>query len=798
MGLFERWRKQKPRPEQPRGHPAGSLFDLTTPEVTPVAPSEAPRAAAPVARFAGRPPSVTASAPNASSGGVQQLSRTVQWIGPGTSTNISGQLVPGGMLYVGRGLRAATGSGIEPALIDPTLSVRGSRPDHSGATMGYWPTYADINPQARAAYLSWLAGGRRDPNAYIGYVFLFFYGLERRALVDIPKDSSLLWEVPHLRAEVQRLLGLYRANNSFRGYASRFLDVLDLQGSQGESGNAKPPALEVAHRYEPPTALAVEIGSFAADGKPVPADWALAWAWYHPEIHLRTPATRCPEEFATLFKARYTKSHQDGITVRATKKQIGVEYYAASAGIRSASLSMSIPDVFTAAVPTRQLAKIVDSVTEDLDPYSRYLGRNPDGRHSLGAAALLPEDLAGDPGPEVAQLRDWAHQLAEAGEATAGSDLMSRWPTKSPDRMAKNESVTLSQLLGRHGYGIEPDVRLGGPAITPATPVVVFRTGAQPPQAATPSYAAAATLVHLVTAISAADGHVSPAEQDHLVAHLENALELTAGERARLEAHTRWLVANGVKLTGLKKRVEVLTVLQRQAIGDLLVAVAAADGVISPEEITSLTKIYQLLDLDPAEVHTRLHAHLTGARPAPATGPVTVRPGGEPDPGYPITPPPASGGRHARTDPDADNAEGGVRLDLASIEAKFAETAAVAALLTDIFTDDDPEPRPVPTSVGTGAVDGKPASPATEPALAVDLVAGLDAAHSALVRTLVTQDTWGRAEFEELAATWQLMPDGALDRINEATLDAVDEPLLEDDDFDAFTVNDYARQELLR
>ena len=90
------------------------------------------------------------------------------------------------------------------------------------------------------------------------------------------------------------------------------------------------------------------------------------------------------------------------------------------------------------------------------------------------------------------------------------------------------------------------------------------------------------------------------------------------------------------------------------------------------------------------------------------------------------------------------------------------------------------------------------ASSTPDPVGAVVLLAGLDAAHSALLRALVAQDAWARAEFEELAATWQLMPDGALDRINEAALDAVDEPLLEDDDSDVFTVNDYARQELLR
>jgi hypothetical protein len=137
-------------------------------------------------------------------------------------------------------------------------------------------------------------------------------------------------------------------------------------------------------------------------------------------------------------------------------------------------------------------------------------------------------------------------------------------------------------------------------------------------------------------------------------------------------------------------------------------------------------------------------------------------------------------------------------LDLASIEAKFADTAAVSALLTDIFADDDPETQPVSASVGAPSLGEDPAPAAASPFGTVDLVVGLDAAHSALVRAVLARDTWRRADFEHLAAIWQLMPDGALDRINEAALEAVDEPLLEDDGSDVFTVNDYARQELLR
>ena len=77
----------------------------------------------------------------------------------------------------------------EPALIDPGLSVDTRAPDYAGTKMGYWPSYSSIPADCRAAYLHWLLDGRYAPGAYIGYVFLYFYGLERRLLVD--SQSSL-------------------------------------------------------------------------------------------------------------------------------------------------------------------------------------------------------------------------------------------------------------------------------------------------------------------------------------------------------------------------------------------------------------------------------------------------------------------------------------------------------------------------------------------------------------------------------------------------------------------------------
>lgn len=276
--------------------------------------------------------------------GVHRVGRGAEWYAPGTVAQVHGLTIPDGMVYIGQVLTAPARSS-EPALITPRLKVDLRNPDIRGETMGYWPAYSDISPRARGAYLRWLADGRADRSAYIGYVFLFFYGLERRTLVDIPQDPGLKRELPFIRAEVVRLLEIYGDNNSFHGYGSRLLDILDLQLSKDDV-TSPPPPITTSNQWNPPMSLVVKLGSLCVDGKPVPADWALAWAWYHPEIRLRTPALRCADEFATLFKTRYAKSFEDGIALRPVKKRVELDYYAASAGIGSVSLQADVPDVF--------------------------------------------------------------------------------------------------------------------------------------------------------------------------------------------------------------------------------------------------------------------------------------------------------------------------------------------------------------------------------------------------------------------------------------------------------------------
>ena len=185
------------------------------------------------------------------------------WISAGQTTLVKALSIPGGMLYVGSTLTAPDGS-IEPAQIDPTLEVDSQAADPQERLFGYWPRYDDISPTARRAYLTWLAGGRQDPSADVGYVFLFFYGLERRVLVDAKTDAAARAEVPAIMGEVERLRTIY-SNRSFQSYTKSFLEYVVATGAFEKALYLREPPPATASRGMP-LLLRAGLGQCALDG----------------------------------------------------------------------------------------------------------------------------------------------------------------------------------------------------------------------------------------------------------------------------------------------------------------------------------------------------------------------------------------------------------------------------------------------------------------------------------------------------------------------------------------------------
>lgn len=262
--------------------------------------------------------------------------------------------------------------------------------------MGYWPSYEEISPSCRAAYLAWLADGRRDPSAYIGYVFLYFYGLERRVLHDYSQGASSGEERTEIFKEVKRLLKLYGDDNSFAQYGWQFLFAIYLSFDDIDLTTKSP--VVVPRSYDLPVPLKVGLGQFAKAGKSIPAEWALAWVLQDREIRLRTPARRCSQEFATLFKHLYRDRFGEGIVVKPNKTPVSATYRPASGGMRRGIeiyRGPSLPDITILKRPRTMLSDIADQAANKLDAYSRFIGKEDNTKDSLQGAALLPPELDG-------------------------------------------------------------------------------------------------------------------------------------------------------------------------------------------------------------------------------------------------------------------------------------------------------------------------------------------------------------------------------------------------------------------
>lgn len=196
------------------------------------------------------------------------------WVPAGQTVQVAGLNIPGGMIYVGKSMRSLRGFAMDPALINPSLSVSKDLPDTVGRNLHYWPSYSEVHSTSRAAYLNWLAGGRRDPKVAIGYVFLFFYGIERRVLLDAMYSDEAIAEVPALLTEVQELLQVYGSNGSFGRYANAFMDLMVAAASDQDISQLVPPREKTG--WEIPFSVKLALGHFVTQGKPIPAEWAFS------------------------------------------------------------------------------------------------------------------------------------------------------------------------------------------------------------------------------------------------------------------------------------------------------------------------------------------------------------------------------------------------------------------------------------------------------------------------------------------------------------------------------------------
>lgn len=668
-------------------------------------------------------------------------SAKVRWLSAGEAIEVAGEKISGGLIYVGEDRNSRYGSS-EPSLINPKLKVARGIVDIAERLTSYWPSYDNITPEARRAYLQWLSSGRKAPHANIGYVFLFFYGLERRAFVDAKTNQAAAAEIPSIIAEVERLLSIYDENHSFNTYASRFVDFL-RQGQVLDRRYQKAPPAPLSYGYEMPIELRIGLGQSAADKQPMPADWALAWVLSDHNIVKRTPVTRCKEAFAQLFCMRYEERYGVGMVLPQNKTRLRLQYNTASAGLPPQELDglSGIPDVTATSAARKKLQQLVDECTVQLEPYSRYLGRNPGTPDALEGLLQLPVNLW--PPTARTALDELKQRIGDGMVVMSFGELAGR--LQSAGSLSRDKVLTLARALESLHIGIEPDVLAGSRTPKAEDNVALFATQAEDGDLrSSPAYNAASVTLDLACAVAAADGDTSPQEIMLLSQHIDSWSHLSGAHRKRLKAHLRLQLNQPPTLQSLKKKLEPLAEPAKRVVAAFLAHLAQVDGEVSPAEVKLLERVYKTLQLDPQSLYSDLHAAASGS-PVGSSQRAPSIPGSTPS--KPI---------------------GGFALDQERIAQLQRETEQVSALLAQVFVEDK-----------SAEPDGDAVEETVEN---TSSICGLDADHSAFLRVLVSRTEWARDELEAVASDMELMLDGALEQINDMAFEHFDIPVTEGED----------------
>ena len=692
----------------------------------------------------------------------------VRFFGPGTTLGLAGVPVNSPLVYfVNDTVRVP----FDASLIEATLPVASSAEGYV-EDLPYWPNYRGCSPKQRRKYLEWLTTGRRLTDVPIGYVFIFFYGLERRALCD--KSDA----VPILR-ETLRLLDLYaQQSGSFRSYASAFLwaavmaapDVSDID-------DALIADLAKATRRWSDESLAALLSWLYRRGQPLSPKAALLIAQQDPRTPRSVVVRRHPDQFEELFVARYAARFGKGIVLKPAKNDHVFQYRPASATLPAlfggSCFSRRISDVRGISSQFKPLLELWSETIDDLKAFDRA-ERKANGRVMTAAMyETLPRELREDDHPDY---KVWCEVIDRytnrAGwTAVPVSELAAVRGISHRNRLTKAQSQELARAAETMELSLEPDARISGQSYHWDELVSIFPRESESDENLK-TYHAASILLRLGMTIAAADGEISSIEVRRITSQLREQFRLSDQDSARLDHLAHLLELRPPDDAHLASKLAHLPPNERGLIGEFLISVAAADEIVTADEVRALKKAYRHLGLDPTSLET-----LTAGR---------VRVSGQPS-----------------------NVTDQLVLDPSRIRQIMSETAKVAELLSRVMLDDDSEQAastpqtaglsggPAPTTVhstassiwaATAPPSAAPATVAGDAAGEQHELSGLPVRFRDFAMIASSKPVWNRRELEQIARQHNVMLSGALEAINEWSLEHCGDWLFQEDG-DSLTVN---------
>ncbi|MGJ8724620.1 MAG: TerB N-terminal domain-containing protein [Roseibacillus sp.] len=694
----------------------------------------------------------------------------LQWVPFEQSTRIQGYKINGGFYAVSNN----SVDFYEPSAITANDKVASPAPADQFSS-SYYPSYAYLTPAEKASYLLWLKEGLVDPQPLQrnhGYVFIYFYGLERRALYEQEDIAEVIKVGMHLLATY----GPAKPKRSFVSYSSEFLHFLGTRLTPESYRSLWPSLLPLHPEKVSENVLSFVTGNLATLEEPLTSELAYLIAQQHDDSRRSVVISRTGEKFRQLFEAKFNQGYPDGLPLKGSKREKKIRYQTANASLTPRMMSGSLPsDAFQATIPNvfgiksqfRKLPQIWNECIDELFGYSRTVQKlkqahSPNDEERLAAWLQLPRELRT---PQECPLYSSFQSLL----ATSPSeDLFITVPCEAicvmlgiPERttLTAKQTGLLADFVDSMGYGISPNPSLLNLSLRWQQIVALH------PKPLNESYdhqslVGLLKLLYLNILMAAADGEVSEEELDFF--HQARAtVELSESQNMELDATKAALLADTkLALKNLNRLSKSIPPENRPGVFHYLIKVAAADEVITSDERALLLRIQKAFELPENTLEDALADDLEFRT-------VQVQKGKKKSKGEPIPAPP----QKKETKPE-------FTLDTARIEELTQETKEVVAALSTLFSEEDESAEEEQSQEGLKG--SHPPSP--------EWMGDLSPSLAQLLTELLAIESPASSDLDRLAKSHHIMPSAFCDEINEWSDEALGDFLVENNSDGSLTI----------
>ena len=601
--------------------------------------------------------------------------------------------------------------------------------------LNYWPNYNQISKTQQGYFIKWLSDGKPFIEE-LGYAYIYYYGLEYRALVEKQDQKEVLFEVIEL---INTFPALYY------GYSLIcFLIFLIKEFNDGE----KQIIIEFLNNNSTQYVFQYYWNSILYK---IDHDYFIENLKFNGYVanylkqHLYGRRLELLNYYIEKIFDKFKKEEWYSI------KNKFYDYHTATLGLFPNS---KVTIAYENIEPSEKIQYPINYAYENIRNIQniKKFDSSTNDLNEMEILSYLPSYL---------KKNIYYDKIIDYGDKAIIkiSDLTNIFNIGKSEKLTLKQSEAISNLCDTYGYCIEPDAKIIQKPYKINTNVIVYKDFNY--QGEIKDYTIASLFTDIGYQIALEDNELLQVEIAYIENYIKKEFNLSPSERYRLQMRGELLVHTKAINTSetIKKLIKMLDDTGKETIAKYIISVAMADGIVKDSELKILQKIFKQLDFSDDYLNSILSELINSNDDV-----VTV------EKGTSIKKKGSKIPTEIETDEKVE-----LKLDAEKLEKIKINTSEIHNVLQEIFAEEEAEvlkSEPVEKN-----------SPENEDNIEIE------SSLQGLVNIIIEKENWTRNELLNAIQNKGMMLSSAIDEINEWSEEEYGDFLVEEDN-NVYIVNE--------